>query len=64
MSSAFTPSGMVKLRMSVTGKDKAYLDQIIEKKTGELRSLAGEYIYGFEVYGEESETLEQKVGRL
>lgn len=56
---AYLPSpGMVKLRLSVYGKTDG-IDEILEQKIQELRSLIGTYIYGVE-----KESLEEIVGEL
>lgn len=61
---AYLPSpGMVRLRLSVSGKNQEELEKITELKIGELKKLIPEYIYGFETFGEEPETLEKIVGR-
>jgi nicotinamide-nucleotide amidase len=62
---AYLPSpGMVRLRLSTKGEDERKLKENVEKKIEELKKIIPEYIYGFEVYGEEKQTLEQMVGSL
>lgn len=63
---AYLPSpGMkVRLRLSAVGDDKEKLNALVDKKIEELKPLISEYIYGYEVFGEEVETLEQMVGKL
>ena len=62
---AYLPSqGMVRLRMSVKGENEKVLKELLDNKTEELKKIIPEYIYGYEVYGEEKETLEQIVGNL
>ncbi len=63
---AYLPSpGMkVRLRLSAVGNDKEALNALVDKKIEELKPLISEYIYGYEVFGEEVETLEQMVGKL
>ncbi len=62
---AYLPSpGMVRLRLSTKGKDTASLIAAVERKIEELKLMIPEYIYGYEVFGEEKETLEQMVGKL
>ncbi len=62
---AYLPSpGMVRLRLSTTGSDETLLRNNVEKKIEELKTIISEYIYGYEIYGEEKETLEQLVGKL
>lgn len=62
---AYLPSpGMVRLRMSTKGDDEKELNDITDKKIEELKTIISEYIYGYEVYGEEKETLEMMVGKM
>ncbi|MDQ3047966.1 MAG: competence/damage-inducible protein A [Bacteroidota bacterium] len=62
---AYLPSpGMVRLRLSTSGKDASQLRSVVEKKIEELNPLIAEYIYGFETFGEEKETLGQMVGKI
>jgi nicotinamide-nucleotide amidase len=62
---AYLPSpGMVRLRLSTKGFDAEKLNAIVDKKIEELKMIIPEFIYGYETFGEESETLEQQVGRL
>jgi nicotinamide-nucleotide amidase len=62
---AYLPSpGMVRLRLSTKGKDAALLIAAVERKIAELKTIIPEFIYGYEVFGEEKETLEQMVGKL
>lgn len=62
---AYLPSpGMVRLRLSTKGNDEQELSEAVERKIGELKILIPEYIYGYETYGEEKETLEMMVGKL
>ncbi|MCW3085280.1 MAG: damage-inducible protein CinA [Bacteroidetes bacterium] len=62
---AYLPSpGMVRLRLSTKGKEAAPLIAAVERKIEELKLIIPEYIYGYEVFGEEKETLEQMVGKL
>lgn len=62
---AYLPSpGMVRLRLSTKGDDKNILIKNVDKKIEELKLIIAEYIYGYETYGEEKETLEQIVGKL
>lgn len=57
---AYLPSpGMVRLRLSTSGKDAALLKQTIERKVKELIPLAESYIYGYD-----DDTLEGIVGKL
>lgn len=57
---AYLPSpGMVRLRLSTSGKDKAALKEIIDRKVKELLPLAESYIYGYD-----DDTLEGIVGNL
>lgn len=62
---AYLPSpGMVRLRLSTKGKDQQALIAAVEKKIEEVKPLIAGYIYGYEIFGEEKETLEQKVGTM
>jgi nicotinamide-nucleotide amidase len=62
---AYLPSpGMVRLRLSVKGKDAAALKNTVDRKIEELRPLIAEYIYGFEEYGKARETFADLVGKL
>jgi len=62
---AYLPSpGMVRLRLSTKGDNEKKLIDSVDKKIEELKLLIPEYIYGYEVYGEERVSLEQMVGRL
>jgi nicotinamide-nucleotide amidase len=62
---AYLPSpGMVRLRLSTRGHDQKKLNDAVDKKIEELKNIISEYIYGYEVYGEEKETLEMIVGRM
>ncbi|MCE3279964.1 MAG: damage-inducible protein CinA [Bacteroidetes bacterium] len=62
---AYLPSpGMVRLRLSTKGHNKEELDLITDKKIQELKGIISQYIYGYEVYGEEKQTLEMIVGEM
>ena len=62
---AYLPSpGMVRLRLSTKGEDENKLKELVEKKIDELKLIISEYIYGYEIFGEEKESLEQMVGKL
>ena len=62
---AYLPSpGMVRLRLSTKGDDKNTLIKNIEQKIEQLKPIISEYIYGYETFGEERESLEQMVGKL
>ncbi|MGP8216814.1 MAG: competence/damage-inducible protein A [Bacteroidia bacterium] len=57
---AYLPSpSMVRLRLSITGKDAAVLNERIERKVGELQKIIGQYIYGYD-----NDTLEGIIGKL
>lgn len=57
---AYLPSlGEVKLRLTASGKDKDSLQKEVEALAGDLRPLAGQYIYG---YGDQ--TLELALGNI
>ncbi len=56
---AYLPNlGIVRLRLTATGDDEAALNQILDKKKAEIHNLIPEF-----VFGEETETLEEVVGR-
>lgn len=62
---AYLPApGMVRLRLSTKGDDEKLLIETVDKKIEELKKIISEYIYGYEVFGEEKESLEQIVGNL
>lgn len=62
---AYLPSpGMVRLRLSTKGNDEKKLIATVDKKIEEVKKIISEYIYGYEIYGEEKESLEQMIGRL
>lgn len=62
---AYLPSpGMVRLRLSTKGETLEPLKRNVEAKIEELKTIISEYIYGYEIFGEEKETLEQIVGKL
>jgi nicotinamide-nucleotide amidase len=57
---AYLPSpGMVRLRLTTSGKDAAVVKQTIDRKVKELIPLAESYIYGYD-----NDTLEELVGKL
>lgn len=62
---AYLPSpGTVKLRLSTSGSDEKKIKTIVNKKTEQLKKIIPQYIYGYETYGEEPETIEQIVGKF
>jgi nicotinamide-nucleotide amidase len=62
---AYLPSpGMVRLRLSTKGENEDKLNEATDRKITELKKIIPEYIYGYEVFGEEKETLEMMVGKL
>ena len=62
---AYLPSpGMVRLRLSTSGTDAELLNEKVNEKIDELKKIIPQYIYGFEVYGEEQETLQEIIGKL
>ena len=62
---AYLPApGMVRLRLSTKGNDIKQLNALVNKKIEDLKIIISEYIYGYENFGEETETLEQIVGKL
>jgi nicotinamide-nucleotide amidase len=57
---AYLPSpGIVRLRLSVKGKEKAILIKDIDEEVVKLQNIIPEHIYGYD-----SETMEQIVGKL
>jgi nicotinamide-nucleotide amidase len=59
---AYLPQpGIVRLRLSTFGKDQGLLKKNVEEEIKKLSEQIGQYIYGFEEYGAESETLEKIV---
>ncbi len=62
---AYLPSpGLVRLRLSTTGEDDKKLKMAVEKEIESLQSIAGQYIYGYETYGEEKKNIEQLTAAL
>jgi nicotinamide-nucleotide amidase len=62
---AYLPQpGMVRLRLSTQGDDVEAIKKIVEKEVGILKILIGEYIFGYEEYGEEPPSLEKIVSEL
>lgn len=62
---AYLPSaGMVRLRLSTKGPEYDQLVKTVEKKAEEVKPLIAQYIYGYEIYGEEQETLQAMVAKL
>lgn len=62
---AYLPApGMVRLRLSTKGNNQQNLMVNVERKIEELKLIIPEYIYGYETFGEENETLEQIIGKL
>jgi nicotinamide-nucleotide amidase len=62
---AYLPQpGMVRLRLSTKGKNEQALKAAVEQKIDALKLIIAEYIFGYETFGEEKETLEQIVGKL
>lgn len=62
---AYLPSpGMVRLRLSAKGNDEKILRDAINNKIEELQKIIPQYIYGFETYGKDPETLEKIIGTL
>ena len=57
---AYLPSpGKVRIRLSVKGNDKDMLNKVLEENTELLKSLIGEYIFGFD-----DDALESIIGKL
>jgi nicotinamide-nucleotide amidase len=62
---AYLPSpGMVRLRLSTKGNNQEELNRLTDQKIEELKGIISEFIYGYEVYGEEKETLEMILGKM
>jgi nicotinamide-nucleotide amidase len=62
---AYLPQpGMVRLRLSTKGENEESLKTTVEQKIDSLKLIIAEYIFGYETFGEEKETLEQIVGKL
>ena len=62
---AYLPApGMVRLRLSTKGDYDKILRENVERKIEELRKIIPQYIYGYETFGEEKETLQQIIGKL
>lgn len=59
-----SPGFMVRLRLSAKGDNQQSLVSAVDRKIAALQKIIPEYIYGYEIFGEEKETLEQIVGRL
>lgn len=59
---AYLPqSGLVRLRLSSMGEDISVLRKNVDIEIEKLHYLVGNYIYGYEEYGEETPTLEKIV---
>jgi nicotinamide-nucleotide amidase len=55
---AYLPSmGAVRLRLSATGNDKAKLIHAIETEITKVLPLISDFIYGYEVYGEQQQNI-------
>lgn len=62
---AYLPSpGMVRLRISLMGTNAEKLNVLVNKKIEELKLIISEFIYGYEIFGEENPSLEEIVGNL
>lgn len=62
---AYLPQpGMVRLRLSTSGKDIEVLKNNIESEIEKLKPIISKYIYGYENYGEETPKLEKIVSEL
>jgi len=62
---AYLPApGMVRLRLSTKGNEEALLIKNVDHKIEELKGIISEYIYGYELFGEEKESLAMMVGNL
>jgi nicotinamide-nucleotide amidase len=55
---AYLPSmGAVRLRLSASGNNKAHLENDIETEIKKLQSQISDFIYGYEVYGEQQQSI-------
>lgn len=62
---AYLPqAGQVRLRLSASGTDHAALRSLVDREVQQLAALAGQYIFGYEAYGEATPTLEKIVSDL
>jgi len=62
---AYLPqTGMVRLRLSATGADEKELQQKIDAEVASLQAVAGNYIFGYENYGEETPGIETVLSQL
>jgi nicotinamide-nucleotide amidase len=62
---AYLPSpGLVRLRLSTIGEDEKQLIAAVDKEIDSLKRIAGDYIYGYETYGEEQKTMGELTGEL
>lgn len=62
---AYLPQpGMVRLRLSTSGKDIEVLKNNIESEIEKLKPIISKFIYGYENYGEETPKLEKIVSEL
>ena len=62
---AYLPApGMVRLRLSTKGDNDELLRLNVDNKIEQLKTIISEYIYGYEIFGVENETLEQTIGKL
>ena len=62
---AYLPApGMVRLRLSTKGDNDELLRLNVDNKTEQLKTIISEYIYGYEIFGVDNETLEQTIGKL
>ena len=62
---AYLPApGMVRLRLSTKGDNDELLRLNVDNKIEQLKTIISEYIYGYEIFGVDNETLEQTIGKL
>ncbi len=62
---AYLPQpGMVRLRLSTFGDDLTELHRNVENEIEKLKATVGEYIFGYENYGEDAPSLEKIVSDL
>lgn len=62
---AYLPqTGMVRLRLSSSGKNQTVLKRQIDEEIEKLKTIAGNFIFGYENYGEESVGIEKILSEL
>ena len=62
---AYLPAaGKVRLRLTAHGGDKMELIKMVEQQIESVKPLIGQYIYGYETFGEAEPKIEELVGQL